>query len=109
MIKAERSPLKTILFSKTPIITNMMIEKRINPQETRKACCPKKAGARKAITAMRAVHGTSGAMRMVRMRAGRESMTRVPMMAGTLQPNPRNRGKKDLPCRPIMCMMLSMT
>ena len=30
-------------------------------------------------------------------------------LAGTLQPNPRNRGRKLLPCRPRKCMKRSIT
>ena len=70
---------------------------------------PKKAGARNAITASRAVQGTSGASRIVSSRARRSSMIRAPSTAGTLQPNPRNSGRNDLPCSPIKCMKRSIT
>jgi len=109
MIKAERCPLKSTLFNKAPEPTRAASESSTIPQVTRVALRPKKAGAMKATTAMRAVHGTRGAIRMVNKRAVGESITRVPMTAGTLQPNPRNKGRKDLPCKPMTCITLSMT
>ena len=89
--------------------TNSRSESMISPHVTSPALLPKKAGAMNATTAMRAVHGTSGAIRMVNNLAGQESITRVPMMAGTLQPNPRNSGRNDFPCNPMICMKLSIT
>ena len=38
----------------------------------------------------------------------RLSIIRVLITAGTLQPKPMISGMKDLPCRPIRCMSLSM-
>ena len=35
-------------------------------------------------------------------------MMRVAMMAGTLHPKPMTMGMKDLPCKPILCISLSM-
>ena len=35
-------------------------------------------------------------------------MVREAMIAGTLQPNPIINGMNDLPCNPILCMILSM-
>src|SRR6266498_3213289 len=109
MMNAERCPLKIILLSREPLNTRTVMERRIRDQETSNAFDPKKAGAKKATTAIRAVQGTKGAIKMVNRRAGHESMTRVPMIAGTLQPKPRNKGKNDLPCKPIMCIRLSIT
>ena len=45
---------------------------------------------------------------MVIRRLLRFSMVRVAMMAGTLQPKPMIIGMNDLPCRPILCISLSM-
>ena len=42
------------------------------------------------------------------MRLLRLSIVRVAMTAGTLQPNPITKGMNDLPCNPILCMILSM-
>src|SRR6266545_5740926 len=109
MINAERWPLKMILFKRAPLNTRVNIENKTNPQETKSAFDPKNAGAKKATTAIRAVHGTNGAIKIVKKRAGFESITRVPRMDGTLHPKPRNRGRNDLPCKPIRCMRLSMT
>src|ERR1043165_5738007 len=109
MMNAERGPLKMTLFNNEPLSTRVIIESRIKPQETKSAFDPKNTGARKATTAIRAVQGTKGAIKIVKKRAGFESITRVPKMDGTLQPKPRNNGRKDLPCNPIMCMKLSMT
>ncbi len=108
-MKAERSPLKSSLLRITPKRTMMKSEKNTNPQMTHMASLPKKAGAKKATTAIRAVHGTNGASKMVNRRDFHESITRVPITAGTLQPKPRKSGKKDLPCSPIQCIKLSMT
>ena len=36
------------------------------------------------------------------------SSVRVAIMAGTLQPNPISSGMNDLPCKPILCISLSM-
>ena len=80
-----------------------------SPHDTANALAPKKAGARNAITASRAEHGTSGASRIVSNRPRRDSMTRVPITAGTLQPNPRNSGRNDFPCSPMTCITLSIT
>src|SRR5512134_3538498 len=97
------------LFNNEPLNTRVSKETRIRPQETKIAFDPKKTGARKATTAIRAVQGTSGAIKIVRKRAGFESITRVPNIDGTLHPKPRNRGRKDLPCNPIRCIKLSIT
>src|SRR6266498_4403475 len=93
MMNAERCPLKIILFNRVPLNTRVIIESKTNPHETKSAFDPKKAGAKKATTAMRAVHGTNGAIRIVKKRAGFESITRVPMMDGTLHPKPRKSGR----------------
>ncbi len=57
---------------------------------------------------MRAVHGTSGISTMVINRALSASITRVPVIDGTLQPSPKNMGKNDLPCSPIKRMKPSI-
>ena len=36
------------------------------------------------------------------------SMVRVAIIAGTLQPNPIISGMNDLPCKPILCINLSI-
>ena len=56
----------------------------------------------------RAEHDMKGRMSMVMSRDRRLSMVRVAMTAGTLQPNPMTSGMNDLPCRPILCISLSM-
>ena len=38
----------------------------------------------------------------------KDKLKRVAMTAGTLQPNPITKGMNDLPCNPILCMILSM-
>ena len=43
------------------------------------------------------------------MRSFSDSMQRVAMMAGTVQPNPSTRGTKLLPCRPNLRIMPSVT
>ncbi len=109
MMKEERCPLKTVRFNKAPINTRINKESSTIPQVTQNAFLPKNAGAMNATTAMRAVHGTSGARIIVNNLDDHESITRVPITAGTLQPKPRNNGKKDLPCSPMRCMKLSIT
>ena len=49
-----------------------------------------------------------GSIIMVMMRDRRLSMVRVAITAGTLQPKPMISGMNDLPCRPILCISLSM-
>src|ERR1041385_3499193 len=93
MMNAERCPLKMTRFNNEPLSTRVTIESRINPQETKSAFDPKKTGARKATTAIRAVQGTKGAIKIVKKRAGFESITRVPKMDGTLQPKPKKNGR----------------
>ena len=48
-------------------------------------------------------------LKITRSRARGDSITRAPITAGTLQPKPRKRGRKDLPCSPIRCMKRSIT
>ena len=50
----------------------------------------------------------NGKTKMVISLLRRFSMVRVAITAGTLQPKPIIRGMKDLPCRPILCITLSM-
>lgn len=50
----------------------------------------------------------NGRIIMVMMRERRLSMVRVAITAGTLHPKPMMSGMNDLPCRPILCMSLSM-
>ena len=57
---------------------------------------------------MRALHDMKGNTRMVMRRLLRLSIMRVPIMAGTLQPKPMMSGMKDLPCKPILCITLSI-
>ncbi len=109
MMKAARSPRKAILLMAMPDRANTIRFNAIRPHETSVAAWPKKTGARKAMTTMRAVQGTNGASMMVSSRARRDSITRAPTMEGTLQPKPRNKGRKLLPCRPIRCMKRSIT
>ena len=59
-------------------------------------------------TGRRPAHDIMGMMSMVTKRLLWFSMVRVAMMAGTLQPKPMIMGMNDLPCRPILCMSLSM-
>ena len=59
-------------------------------------------------TGNRALHDIKGLMSIVMMRLLRLSMVRVAIMAGTLQPNPIINGMNDFPCRPTLCMILSM-
>ena len=54
------------------------------PQAIQKAFEPKKTAARMVTTAMRAVQGTSGISKVVNKRARRDSMMRVPRMAGNI-------------------------
>ncbi len=97
MMNAARSPWKKIRLITIPATASVSRAIRTIPQETKVAADPKKAGAKKAITVIRAVQGTRGARRMVSKRARSDSITREPSTAGTLQPNPRKRGRKDLP------------
>ena len=57
---------------------------------------------------MRASQLISGRMSMVTRRDRLLSMVRVDITAGTLQPKPMMSGINDLPCSPILCMILSM-
>ncbi len=50
-----------------------------------------------------------GLIRMVRMRSCLFSSDRVAMIAGTLHPKPITSGMNDLPCSPIICIILSIT
>ncbi|OPZ97524.1 MAG: hypothetical protein BWY70_01477 [Bacteroidetes bacterium ADurb.Bin408] len=45
---------------------------------------------------------------MVSKRSFLFSMVRVAIIAGTLQPKPMISGINDLPCKPILCMSLSI-
>ena len=49
-----------------------------------------------------------GMISMVITRSFLLSSVRVAIMAGTLQPNPISSGMNDLPCKPILCISLSM-
>ena len=73
----------------------------MRPTDTPAAWAAKNAGTSSARTINRAEHGTSGRRRIVRSRAERDSMTRAPNTAGTLQPAPTNIGRKLLPRSPI--------
>ena len=96
-MKAERCPLKRILFNSAPLPTRTARENSTKPHETQMAYFPKNTGAMNATTAIRAVQGTSGAIRMVSSRAGQASITLVPMIAGTLHPKPMTIGIKERP------------
>ena len=109
MMNAVWSPRNASLFTTIPATARTARLSATSPNEMRVAPVTKKAGIRNAITASRAVHGTSGASRIVSQRARRSSMMREPRTAGTLQPKPRKSGMNDLPCSPIRCMKRSMT
>ena len=49
-----------------------------------------------------------GKISIVIRRLRRLSMVRVAITAGTLHPKPMMRGINDLPCKPILCISLSM-
>ena len=70
--------------------------------------CGKKAAINKIYTGSRALHDINGLMSMVSKRLFRYSIVLVAIIAGTLQPNPIINGMKDLPCRPILCITLSI-
>ena len=57
---------------------------------------------------MRASQLMSGSMSMVTIRERRLSMVRVAITAGTLHPKLMMSGMNDLPCSPILCIILSM-
>ena len=59
-------------------------------------------------TGRRAPQLISGAMNWVMSRSRRDSIVRVAMMAGTVQPKPTSRGMKLLPCSPTVRMARSM-
>ena len=50
----------------------------------------------------------NGLTNMVMSRHFLSSIIRVAMIAGTLHPNPIINGMNDLPCNPILCMILSI-
>ncbi len=109
MMKAARSPPNATLLITMPEMAKTTRLKPTKPQATTGAAAPKKRGVMKARTIIRAVQGTRGANMMVSSRPRRDSITRVPITAGTLQPKPRNKGRKLLPCKPIKCMKRSIT
>lgn len=45
---------------------------------------------------------------MVSILSERDSIVRVAIIAGTLQPKPMSIGINDLPCKPIRCIILSI-
>ena len=56
----------------------------------------------------RALHDINGIISIVNRRSFLFSNVLVAIIAGTLQPNPINRGMNDLPCNPILCISLSI-
>ncbi len=57
---------------------------------------------------MRALQDISGIISIVKILSFGLSKVRVAIIAGTLQPKPINKGINDLPCRPILCINLSI-
>ena len=57
---------------------------------------------------MRAEQDMKGKTSIVIKRLRGFSIVRVAITAGTLQPKPITIGIKDLPCKPIRCINLSM-
>jgi len=55
-----------------------------------------------------ALHDIKGLISIVRILSLRDSMVRDAITAGTLHPKPMIRGINDLPCKPILCMTLSI-
>ena len=72
------------------------------------ACREKKAAVRRVYTGSLALQDIRGLISMVSILSLLLSSVRVAMMAGTLHPNPISIGMKDLPCRPSLCMALSI-
>ena len=68
----------------------------------------KNAPASRMYTGRRAEQLMKGRTSIVTRRLLRLSIIRVLITAGTLQPKPMMSGMKDLPCRPILCISLSM-
>ncbi len=81
----------------------------MRPTETAGAVATKNAGTRSARTTKRAEHGTSGRSKIVNSRAERDSITRAPKIAGTLQPAPTNIGRKLFPRSPTAESVRSST
>ena len=56
----------------------------------------------------RALQDINGLINIVIKRLFRFSIVREAMIAGTLHPNPIINGINDFPCKPILCMILSI-
>ena len=57
---------------------------------------------------MRASQLMRGRISIVTNLERRLSIVRVDITAGTLHPNPMIKGMNDFPCKPILCISLSM-
>ena len=108
MMNGTCSSSKKKWCSASPNPARIRILPPTSAQDTMNAVGPKNTAATIATTAIRAVQGTSGISRVVSSRARFDSMMRVPITAGTLQPKPSKIGKKLLPCSPIMCIQRSV-
>ena len=84
------------------------IPSRYNAISTNGSYPGKNAPAKSTITGKRALHDMNGVTSIVISLLLRLSIVRVAIMAGTLQPKPMSMGMNDFPCRPILCISLSM-
>ena len=79
-----------------------------NPRKTSAACFSKNVPTSKHIWSSLAEQDMNGLIRMVIILLERLSIDLDDIIAGTLQPKPIISGIKDFPCRPILCMSLSI-
>src|SRR3989304_5767618 len=98
------SPFKKNLLTIIPTTPRVSIFVATIGQEKIVALSPKTADATNVKTASLAVHGTKGIRRIVRSLALLDSIILAPRTAGTLQPKPRNMGRKLFQCRQIPCI-----
>ena len=79
------------------------------PQLIKRPFFAKTAAVMNVITASLPVQGTKGVRNMVSSLAFFDYTILAPRTEATLHPNPRHMGRKLFPCRPMMCMNLSIT
>ena len=108
MIKGASCPLNSKVLKILPDNMATRMPVKYKPKIPVPARPAKKVPASTIYTGSLAEHDMKGVIRMVSILSFSFSRVRVAMIAGTLHPNPMSMGIKDLPCRPEVCITLSI-
>ena len=100
--------LRINLLSRNPVAIATMIPKKYNEKTISPLYCAKNTLTNRMYTGSLAEHEVNGMISVVSKRSSFLSSDLVAIIAGTLHPKPSTRGMNDLPCKPILCIKLSI-